>query len=209
MNKETSKGIYDTNTLGFFIMLCVATLVLLIVKKTFIENTTMAFEILEERGEMGAFHAVSALQYLTIPVVYVWKFTIIAFILWVGAFMFGYKITYTQTWKVALISESVFLIPELLKICWFLFIETDPNFFDIREFYPLSLINIVDTVSLKDQYFYPLKALNVFEIAYWFILVEGMDAMAKKRKNIAYAIVFSSYVIFFFFWLLFYIGIYK
>lgn len=209
MKDESSKGIYDVSTMGFFIMLCVATLVLLIVKKTFVENSTMAFEILEERGEMGAFHAISALQYLTIPFVYLWKFTLIAFILWVGAFMFGYRITYSQTWKVALISESLFLIPEFLKICWFLFIETDPNFFDIREFYPLSLINLADTSSLSDRYFYPLKALNIFEVIYWFILVEGMDAMAKKRKNIAYAIVLSSYVVFFFLWLLFYIGIYK
>ncbi len=207
--KNESKGIYDINTTGFFILLCIATLVLLIVKKTFIENTTMAFEILDERGEMGIFHAISALQYLTIPIVYLWKFTIIAFILWVGAFMFGYKITYGQTWKVVLLSESIFLIPEVLKIVWFLFIETNPNYFDIREFYPLSLINIVDTAALSDQYFYPLKALNIFEIAYWFILAEGMNVMAHKKKNIAYSIVFSSYTLFFFLWLGFYILIYK
>lgn len=208
MEKE-SKGIYDINTVGYFILLCAATLALLIVKKTFIENSTTAFEILDERGEMGIFHAISALQYLTIPMVYLWKFTIITFVIWVGAFMFGYKITFTQTWKVVLISESVFLIPEFLKICWFLFIETDPNLFDIREFYPLSLINVVDTSSLADKYFYPLKALNVFEILYWFVLVHGVHIMAGKRKNIANAIVFSSYVLFFFLWLGFFILVYK
>lgn len=208
MEKE-SKGIYDINTVGYFILLCAATLALLIVKKTFIENSTTAFEILDERGEMGIFHAISALQYLTIPMVYLWKFTIITFVIWVGVFMFGYKITFTQTWKVVLISESVFLIPEFLKICWFLFIETDPNLFDIREFYPLSLINVVDTSSLADKYFYPLKALNVFEILYWFVLVHGVHIMAGKRKNIANAIVFSSYVLFFFLWLGFFILVYK
>lgn len=208
MEKE-SKGIYDINTVGYFVLLCAATLALLIVKKTFIENSTTAFEILDERGEMGIFHAISALQYLTIPMVYLWKFTIITFVIWVGAFMFGYKITFTQTWKVVLISESVFLIPEFLKICWFLFIETDPNLFDIREFYPLSLINVVDTSSLADKYFYPLKALNVFEILYWFVLVHGVHIMAGKRKNIANAIVFSSYVLFFFLWLGFFILVYK
>lgn len=207
--KDEPKGIYDISTIGYFLLLCVATLVLLVVKKTFIENATMAFEILDERGEMGIFHAISTLQYLTIPIVYLWKFTIIAFVLWVGAFMFGYKITFSQTWKVVLISESLFLIPELLKICWFLFIQTDPDIFEIRAFYPLSMINLADTSSLADKYFYPLKALNIFEIGYWFLLVEGMNVMARKRKNIAYAIVFSSYVLFFFLWLGFYILIYK
>ncbi|MEQ8925688.1 MAG: hypothetical protein RLO81_07715 [Fulvivirga sp.] len=207
--KNESKGIYDVNAVAFFIMLCVATLVLLIVKKTFIENTTVAFEILAERGEMGVFHAINTLQYLTIPVVYLWKFVIISFVIWVGCFMFGYRITFSQVWKVVLISESIFLVPEFLKICWFFFIETDFNYFDIRAFYPLSAINLVDTSSLPDQYFYPLKALNIFELAYWFVLVEGIHTMASKKKTIAYNIIFSSYVLFFFVWLGFYILVYK
>ena len=208
MEKE-SKGIYDISTVGFFILLCTATLALLVIKKTFIENSTTAFEILDERGEMGIFHAINALQYLTIPLVYLWKFTVISFIIWVGAFMFGYKITFSQTWKVVLISEAIFLVPEFIKICWFLFIETDPTLFDIREFYPLSIMNIADTSSLTNKYFYPLKALNVFEVAYWFVLVYGIHAMARKKKNIAYSIVFSSYVLFFFLWLGFFILVYK
>ena len=207
MEKE-SKGIYDISTVGFFILLCTATLALLVIKKTFIENSTTAFEILDERGEMGIFHAINALQYLTIPLVYLWKFTVISFIIWVGAFMFGYKITFSQTWKVVLISEAIFLVPEFIKICWFLFIETDPTLFDIREFYPLSIMNIADTSSLTNKYFYPLKALNVFEVAYWFVLVYGIHAMARKKKNIAYSIVFSSYVLFFFLWLGFFILVY-
>lgn len=207
--KNESKGIYDANSIGLLIMLCVATLVLLIIKKTFIENATTAFEILDERGEMGIFHAINALQYLTIPVVYVWKFIFISFIIWVGAFMFGYKITFTQVWKVTIISETIFLIPEFLKICWFLFVETNPTIFDIREFYPLSMISLFDTNTLSDRYFYPLKALNIFEIVYWFILVYGIHTIAGKKKTIAYGIVFSSYVLFFFLWLGFYMLVYK
>ena len=105
MEKE-SKGIYDISTVGFFILLCTATLALLVIKKTFIENSTTAFEILDERGEMGIFHAINALQYLTIHLVYLWKFTVISFIIWVGAFMFGYKITFRQTWKEVNITKA-------------------------------------------------------------------------------------------------------
>lgn len=204
-----SKGIYDVSTWKYFLMLCLATLTLLVVKKTFVENATVAFEILEGRGEMGAFHAVNALQYFTIPVVYLVKFTIISFIIWIGCFMYGYKITFNDTWKIVMISETLFLIPEFLKICWFLFVFTDPNIYDIRAFYPLSLITLFDTYSLPAAAFYPLKALNVFEIIYWFILVYGIHTVAGKKKSIAYAIVFSSYVLFFFLWLGFYVLIYK
>lgn len=210
MNQDIKdKGIYDTNTWAFFLMLCLATLTLLVVKKTFVENETTAFEILDQRGEMGMLHAVNTLQYLTIPVVYLFKFTIISFTIWMGCFMFGYRITYPETWKVVMISEAIFLIPEFLKICWFLFVFGDFNIFDIRAFYPFSLINLFDTESLSARAFYPLKALNIFEVAYWFILVHGIHTVAQKKKSIAYAIVFSSYVLFFILWLGFYAMIYK
>ncbi len=203
------KGIYDTHTWGFFFVLCLATLTLLVVKKTFVENETTAFEILEQRGQMTVFHAINTLQYLSIPLVYLWKFTVISFTIWLGCFMFGYRISYGNTWKVAMISESIFLIPEFLKICWFLFIETNPDIFQIRAFYPLSLISLFDTDSLSARAFYPLKALNLFEVGYWFLLVYGIHTIAGKKKSIAYAIVFSSYVLFFFLWLGFYFLVYK
>ncbi|ELR71247.1 hypothetical protein C900_02862 [Fulvivirga imtechensis AK7] len=202
-------SVFNTNKWVFFLFLCIATLFLLILKKTFIENETAAFEVLESRGEMGVFHMLNALQYFSVPLIYLIKLTVISFVLWIGSFMFGYKITYGNVWQVAVVSESVFLIPELLKILWFVFIETDPNLFEIRSFYPLSLINLVDAYELDKRWFYPLKALNVFEIIYWFVLVAGIHHMAGKRKSVARAIVFSSYVLFFLLWLGFYLIVYK
>lgn len=202
-------SIFDTNKWVFFLVLCLATLFVLVVKKTFIEDQTAAFEVLESRGEMGVFHAINALQYFSIPLIYLFKFTIISFVIWVGSFMFGYKITYAQIWQVVVIAEAIFLIPEMLKIIWFLFIDMDPNLFEIRTFYPFSLMHLVDPYDIDNRWFYPLKALNVFEIVYWLVLVEGIHHMAGKQKNIAYAIVFSSYVLFFLLWLGFYLLVYK
>ncbi|MBL6446863.1 sulfate ABC transporter permease [Fulvivirga sp. 29W222] len=202
-------SIFDTNKWVFFLVLCLASLFLLIVKKTFIENQTAAFEVLDSQGEMGIFHTINALQYFSIPLIYLFKFTVISFVIWIGSFMFGYKITYSQTWQVAVIAEAIFLIPELLKVLWFLFVDMDPNLFEIRAFYPLSLINLANPYELDNRWFYPLKALNIFEVIYWFILVGGIHYKAKKQKNIAYAIVFSSYVLFFLLWLGFYLLVYK
>lgn len=204
-----NSSLFDVNKWIFFLVLCMATLFLLIVKKTFVENQTAAFEVLESRGEMGIFHMINALQYFSIPLIYLFKFTIISFIIWVGSFMFGYKITYGKIWQVVVVSEAIFLIPELLKILWFTFVATDPNLFEIRAFYPLSLINLFDPYELSKRWFYPLKALNIFEVVYWFILVSGIHHFAKKRKPIAYAIVFSSYVLFFLLWLGFFVIVYK
>ncbi|GAA0891448.1 hypothetical protein GCM10009122_11270 [Fulvivirga kasyanovii] len=209
LENTDDSSIFNTNKWVFFLVLCLATLFLLVVKKTFIEDQTAAFEVLESRGEMGVFHAINALQYFSIPLIYLFKFTIISFVIWVGSFMFGYKITYGQIWQVVVIAEAIFLIPEMLKIIWFLFIAMDPNLFEIRSFYPLSLMHLADPYEIDSRWFYPLKALNIFEIVYWFVLVEGVHHMAGKQKNVAYAIVFSSYVLFFLLWLGFYLLVYK
>ena len=210
MNKINEKeGIYGVNIWAFFLVVCLVTLLLLLLKKNFVEYETTAFEILEERGEMGVFKMINTLQYLSIPIVYLIKFTIIAFVIWIGCFMFGYKISFGDTWHIVLVSEIIFFIPELLKILWFMFIETEANYFEIREFYPFSLINLVDTEYLDKRWYYPLKALNVFEVIYWFILVRGVHAFSRKKIKIAYSIIFSSYVLFFFLWLGFYSIVYK
>ena len=137
------------------------------------------------------------------------KFTVIAFVVWVGCFMWGYRVTYSQCWGIAIVSEFIFLVPEIIKILWFFIVETDPTYDDIRGFYPLSLMNLFDYAEIDKRYAYPLRALSLFELAYWYLLITGVHFFARKEKNTAMLIVLSSYVLMFFFWLWFYITVYK
>ncbi len=123
--------------------------------------------------------------------------------------MFGYRVTYTQCWGVVIGAEYIFLIPEVLKILWFMSVETDPTYNDISAFYPFSLIHFVDFDALDKRWAYPLRALNVFEIVYWFLLVEGIHHYARKDKKYVWLIVACSYVLLFLLWLLFYSVVYK
>lgn len=207
-NNET-KSIFATDKRLLFILLCLITLLLLYVKKSFIENETAAFEFLQDRPEGTILKIVSALQFFSIPVIYLWKFTVIALVIWIGCFMYGYRITYTQCWGVVVGAEFVFLIPEVLKILWFLVAETDPSYSDIGAFYPFSLMHFFDYYSIDRKWAYPLRALNVFEVAYWFLLVAGVHHYARKSKKIVWLIVVSSYVLIFFLWLIFYVVVYK
>ena len=204
-----SRSLFATEKKTAFILLCLASFLLLYIKKEFIENETAAFEFLQDRPEGGILQLMSAIQFFSIPLIYLWKFTVIGFVLWVGSFMFGYRITYSQCYGVAIVSEFIFLIPEVLKIGWFLFIQTDPNLHDIRAFYPFSLMHFFDYYEIGKQYVYPLKALNLFEVAYWVSLANGIHFYAHKQKKIARIIVLTSYVLIFPLWLLFYIVVYK
>lgn len=208
MEHET-KSFFAADKRLLFLLLCLATLLLLYIKITFIENETAAFEFLQDRPEGMILRLLSTLKFLSVPFVYMWKFTVIAFVIWVGCFMFGYRVTYQQCWGVVIGAEYIFLIPEVLKIVWFMSIQTDPTLNDISAFYPFSLMHFFDYYSLDKRWAYPLRALNVFEIAYWFLLVEGIQHYARKDKKYIWIIVSCSYVLIFFLWLLFYLVVYK
>ena len=70
-------------------------------------------------------------------------------------------------------------------------------------------MSMTDYTQVPDRWMYPLKALNLFELFYWVLLVNGMHVAAGKKRNIATYIILSSYVLFFFIWLAFYLSIYK
>jgi hypothetical protein len=208
MEYET-KSFFAADKRLLFLLLCLATLLLLYVKIAFIENETAAFEFLQDRPEGMILRALRALKFFSVPFVYLWKFTVIAFVIWVGCFMFGYRVTYTQCWGVVIGAEYIFLVPEILKILWFMMVETDPTLNDISAFYPFSLMHFFDYYSIEKRWAYPLRALNLFEVAYWFLLVEGIQHYARKDKKYVWIIVACSYILVFVIWLLFYVIVYK
>ncbi len=198
----------ETDKRVMFIFICVSTLLLLFVKKSFIENETAAFEFLANRPEGSMLALRSALQYFSIPIIYLWKFLVIAFVIWVGCFMFGFRVTYEQCWRVVMAAELVFYVPEGIKIVWFTLIESDPDFYRIQAFYPLSLMSFFDHITLAARYHYPLKALNLFEIAYLAALMFGVWHFSRKPFKHAFIIILTTYLPLFVLWLIFYMVVY-
>ena len=82
------KDLLEIKRISFFLLLCLLTFLVLFIKKTFIEYEITAFQILDERGQLGLFKTISALQYLSIPVIYILKFSFIAFFYMGGLFWF-------------------------------------------------------------------------------------------------------------------------
>jgi len=199
----------DIKKTHFFLLLCLLTFLVLFIKKTFIEYEITAFQILDERGQLGFFKIISALQYLSIPAIYLLKFTFIAFFIWVGCFGFGYRVTYTNCWHLVMVAEIIFVLPELIKVFWFMFFETDPNFAEVRAFYPLSLMNFFSYSTVADKWHYPLKSLNFFEILYWFLLVAGIYVKSQKVYKQSMIIGLFGYVLPFIFWLGYYTIVYE
>jgi hypothetical protein len=205
----TSNSLFSADKKLTFLLLVLSTYLVLYLKVFFVEAETAAFEFLADRPEGTVLKALAAVRFLSVPLIYLWKFTVIGFVIWVGAFMWGYRVTFSQCWGIAIVSEFVFLAPELIKVFWFLFVDTDPSYKVVGGFYPLSLMSLFNYEDIDPRYAYPLRALNVFELIYWYLLIEGIHFFARKEKNVAALIVITSYVLMFFFWLWFYTVVYK
>ena len=199
---------FDFNGLGMFFILCLVYFALLFVKKVFIIDSIAAFEILNERGDMWVFDIIYNIQYLSIPIFLTWKFVWTTLFLWIGCFMFGYRLHFNKLYKLVMLLEIFFFLPEILKIIWFTLFFSDPDYNDYMAFYPFSLINLVDYTQIEPNWHYPLKSLNIFEILYWPLMILGVYFLSGKSLKISTYIVSSSYILFFLIWLIFYIIVY-
>lgn len=202
-------NLYDAHKILTFLSICLIAIALLWVKKDFIEYETAAFEFLKDRPEGAVLKFIAMLQFIGMPFVFLWKFLVVAFVLWVGCFLFGYRVTFNQCWSVAMAAEFIFFIPSLIEIFWFLFIKPDPSLYEVRSFYPLSLASLFDLSSVPGRFAYPLRAVNLFEVFYIFILTDGIQHFSRGKRKAMRRIVIFSYLLLFIFWLCFYMIVYK
>lgn len=199
---------FEFNGAGMFFIICLMYIALLFVKRVFIIDSIAAFEVLNERGEIWVFDILYGVQYLSVPIFLAWKWTWTTLTIWIGCFMFGYRLHFNQLWKMVMLAEIVFFLPEIVKVLWFTLFYTDPDYNDYMAFYPFSLINLLDYTQIDPKWHYPLKSINVFEILYWPVLVIGIYFLSGKKLKISAYIILSTYVLFFFVWLLFYLAVY-
>lgn len=108
-----------------------------------------------------------------------------------------------------MVGEIIFLIPELIKILMFMNPPTNINYLEVQNFYPLSLFQIIDPAEIDPKFYYPLKAINIFELIYIVFLVLSFHTVSFRSVKESTIVIIFSYVLFFLLWLVFYILVYK
>lgn len=145
----------------------------------------------------------SWVSYSLVPLFYFIKFGLITITLLTGAFMFNFKIEIRKIFKIVIFSEIVFLLPVLLKILWFSFLQTNYTLEDLQFFSPLSLLNLFEPNEVDSWWVYPLKLLNLFEVAYWVIISILLVKITKETFDKMLGLVLSSYGIGLVLWVVF------
>lgn len=133
------------------------------------------------------------LGHLLIPLLLLLKTAIIATILDLGCFLFGKEIKYKKLFNLVVKAEFIFLLVILVKTAWFYFFQTNYSLEDLQYFYPLSALSIIGYEGLQPWFVYPFQVLNLFELAYWFILAYLLGKELESTTDKGLSIVASSY----------------
>ncbi len=142
-------------------------------------------------------------SYLILPFIYLIKLSLLTIVLLTGTIFWNIKVSFKKLFQIALIAEFLFIIPSLIKLFWFLFFNTDINLLELQTFYPLSVLNLIDSTNIPQWLLYPLQLINVFEVIYWFILAYGISLVARERLPKMLGLVASSYGVGLFVWVVF------
>ncbi|PSL03919.1 sulfate ABC transporter permease [Cecembia rubra] len=206
---ERIESILDFDKRIFFFILVLFFIAIRYITNDLILQSIPGYEKLNEEGSFMIFHIFNTLNYLWTPFALLWKFTLISFLIWTGAFTLGYKISFKLLWQYVMVAEVVFILPELFKMIYFILPDDTVSFQDIRDYYPLSLFSLIDSDSLPAKFHYPFRAINLFEVIYIYLLTLGFQYLSKKSFSNAFVVILISYVFFFLLWLAFYILVYK
>ncbi|WP_335973227.1 hypothetical protein [Gaetbulibacter jejuensis] len=131
--------------------------------------------------------------YVFVPLLLLIKISIIAAILDIGCFFFSKEIKYKKLFNIVVKAEFIFLLVIVFKTAWFYFFKTSYTLEDLQFFYPLSAINIIGYEGLQPWFIYPFQVLNLFELAYWFILAYLIGKELNESTDKGMSIVASSY----------------
>jgi len=145
----------------------------------------------------------STFYYFLIPVILFVKLSGIALFLIAGGLFFNVNLSYKKVFQATILGEFVFLIPQAIFIVWFLLIDKSYNMEELRHFEPFSLLSLVGADSVTEWLIYPLKALNLFEIVYVFVVAYVLKFCFNNSFKEALKVVFPSYFFGLFVWLVF------
>ena len=133
--------------------------------------------------------------YTILPLIILIRSSLVAICLSVGLFFYDTdnKTKFKQLFRVALLGEFVLVLVGYFKFAYFYFIKTNYTLEDLQQFYPLSYTNFLDLENISPWLVYPLQTVNLFEIAYFFVLVYGIHKLLQNKYAKSFEMVAVSY----------------
>ncbi len=203
------KEIIDFDKRVYFVLLVLIFLLIRFFTDILVVDAIPDSDKVAAEGGLTFFYIFSALNYVWTPFAMLWKFTVIAFLFWFGAFMIGYKVSYRELWQFALVAEMVFIFPELIRLLVYIDPASGATYQEIEEYRPLSMLSLLGAENVQPQYRYALASINVFEILYGILWMYGFHMISRRSLGASAIVVFVSYFIPLAIWLTWYVMVYR
>jgi hypothetical protein len=208
-NLKFFNELFEINKKLFFIIMVIMFLVIRMLINDILTQSIPNYEELNKEGSMLIFQVFTLLNYIWTPFALLWKFTVISFLIWVMAFVYGFKVSYLKLWQVVMVSEIVFIIPDLIIFLKFSLSSASIKTSEIQNYYPFSILSILNTENIPKKFHYPFKTINIFEAIYIFFLVAGFHHISRRTLKKSFGVIVFGYALFLVLWLLFYILSYR
>ena len=164
-------------------------------------SDSLYFNYFEERLRDEKIESILAMQkkydfigYLFVPVFLFLKSLIITCCIMCGLIFDKINVRTGEIFKVVLVSDLIFLIPQIVKIVWFGYFHPGYSLNDLQAFSPLSLANLVPANFMNGALNYPFQVFNLFEVLYWLILAAGISPFIQRSFNTSFTIILKTYV---------------
>ena len=135
----------------------------------------------------------AAIGYGAIPLTLSLKMLFAAMCLATGCAVAGWSFRFRDLFRAVVHAEIVFATAALVHLAWSLFGEDFGSLSDYAGFYPLSALHFVSIDSSELWMAYPLKTLNVFEVAYVGALALGAERVLHQPPKRVLTLVVCSY----------------
>lgn len=191
-----------STNLGIFILLSTFLSINVFLVNNFIASDTLISSFYSEqltREQLDKLlesnHKWAWLNYFSMPILILLRSSLVAICLSIGTFFYNIenKIPFKKFFRVALVGEFVLVLVGYFKLGYFYFIKTDYTLPDLQQYYPLSYINFLDLEKIEPWLIYPLQTINLFEVAYFFVLVYGMHKLLMNSYGKDLEITAVSY----------------
>lgn len=130
--------------------------------------------------------------YLLMPLFVLAKIGFTAVCIAIGCALAYWEIDFVHLFRVSAQAEIVWAVVAVIHVVYVLFVLDVETMLDYSGFYPLSALNLV-TIGDGDLWaVYLLKTLNVFEIGYVAMLVEGVRHLVRTSiADVAFLVLLS------------------
>lgn len=145
----------------------------------------------------------SWIGYVFIPVIILFRIFLVSVVLYIGVVLSGIKLSFNQLFKTSLLASFLFIIPLIIQVFWIEIYSEGLTLQQMQFFSPFSLLSFFDPKSIDPIWVYPLQAINVFEIVYWFALAYGIYKYTEVKYENSFFLVIKSYLPALMLWIIF------